>query len=197
MMKLKVFWLFLIAFVPCFLAEKYLRKEASPPTVKFLDIPKYLGLWYQVSANALVYVTIEPFAFCVTALYGKIDNRTVITVHNYARTGAPNGIKSTIDGYAFQPDPTNQPGKLKVVFRLNTGSYWILGLGPINTQNLYDWSIVSDYSGSLLFVLARNVTTFNENYRTDVNNMLINLGFTGSKAPINTYQGSKCIYVSK
>jgi apolipoprotein D and lipocalin family protein len=195
MMKLKVFWLFLIAFVPCFLAEKYLRKEASPPTVKFLDIPKYLGLWYQVSANALVYVTIEPFAFCVTALYGNNENGT-ISVRNYARTGSPTGIKTTIDGYAFQPDPTNNPGQLEVVFPQGPGSYWILELGPINSDNLYDWSIVSDSSGSLLFVLARNVTFFNENYRTEVNSNLTNLGFTGSKAPIDTYQGRKCIYES-
>jgi lipocalin len=42
----------------------------NPDTVDSLDVPKYLGLWYQMSADQIVYSTFEKDAYCATAFYG-------------------------------------------------------------------------------------------------------------------------------
>lgn len=44
--------------------------KINPDTVDSLDIPKYLGLWYQIAADQIVYSTFENDAYCCTALYG-------------------------------------------------------------------------------------------------------------------------------
>ena len=72
--------------------------------------------------------------------------------------------------------------------------YWILELGPINDDGLYDYSIVSDSVGLFLFVLARNVTTFFNLYNDEVLATLVDLGFVGPTKPIPTYQGPDCVY---
>ena len=66
-----------------------------------MDVPKYLGLWYQMSADQIVYTTFEKDAYCATALYGDNGNGT-LSVHNYATVGGPNGTVYVIDGYAYQ-----------------------------------------------------------------------------------------------
>jgi len=166
-------------------------------TVDSLDVPSYIGLWYQVYADKLVYDTIEPDAFCVTAQYALKEDGT-ISVHNYQTTASPNSGVSVIDGYAYVPKP-EEPGQLKVHFDDVSGPvdppYWVLALGPKNADNLYDWSIVSDPFKAYLFVLARDVKQFNEKYDEEVTALLAELGFTTRlNKPIATYQGEDCMY---
>jgi lipocalin len=151
-----------------------------------------------MSADQIVYSTFEKDAFCCTALYGDNGNGT-LSVHNYAKIGSPNGTDYLIDGYAYQTKPDTYPGELKVVFDSEAAApfpapYWILDLGPVNANNLYDWAIVSDNFSTFLFVLARDVATFNAKYKTAVYKELTKLGFTGRTAPIDTYHGSDCVY---
>lgn len=174
--------------------------KINPDTVASLDIPKYLGSWYQMAADQIVYSTFEKDAFCATAVYGDNGDGT-LSVHNYATIGKPDGSTYIIDGYAYQTDAENYPGKLKVVFDSDDAApfpapYWILELGPVNADGLYDWAIVSDSFSEFLFVLARDVTTFNTLYKDSVYTELSKLGFTGKTAPIDTYQGTDCVYES-
>ena len=139
-------------------------------------------------------------SFCDTAFYGDNGDGT-ISVHNYATLDSPSGSAYTIDGYAYQTNPTSEPGQLNVVFQSDDAfpfpaPYWILELGPINADGLYDYAIVSDSFSLFLFVLARDVTTYNAKYRSSVSKTLIELGFTGIKAPIESYQKSDCVYES-
>ena len=66
----------------------------------------------------------------------------------------------------------------------------------MNINNMYDYAIVSDNLSAYLFVLARDVAAYNSKYKADVENTLKQLGFTGRKAPIETYQGADCVYES-
>lgn len=95
-------------------------------------------------------------------------------------------------GHAYVQN-SSEPGQLSL--KLDnvpfTGSYWVLGLGPMN-DGLYEWSIVSDRSSATLFILARNVTSFKTNYDHDVLRKVEKLGFTGFSKPIPSYQGSDC-----
>ena len=170
----------------------------NPDTVDELDVGKYLGLWYQMYADPIVYATFEKDSYCCTALYGENQNST-ISVHNYATIGAPNGTVYTIDGYAYQDNMPDEPGQLKVKFSSDDAfafpaPYWVLDLGPINADGLYDWAIVSDNLSLYLFVLARNVEVFISKYDAEVTQKLTELGFTGKSAPVKTYHGKDCVY---
>lgn len=66
----------------------------------------------------------------------------------------------------------------------------------MNEKGLYDYAIVSDNLSAFLFVLARDVSTFNNKYKASVSATLTKLGFTGKTAPIDTYQGQDCVYES-
>ena len=173
--------------------------KLNPDTVKTLDVSKYLGLWYQMAADQIVYSTFEKDAYCDTALYGANGDGTV-SVHNYAKIGSPNGTNYLIDGYAYQTNPETYPGQLKVKFESTSSAppvpapYWILELGPENASGLYDWAIVSDNLSSFLFVLARDVNTYNSKYKSEIMAELTKLGFTGRTAPIDTYHGADCVY---
>jgi lipocalin len=174
--------------------------KVNPDTVDELSIPAYLGDWYQMAADEIVYSTFEKDAYCSTARYGDNGNGT-LSVHNYATIGSPSGSVYTIDGYAYQTKPDTEPGQLKVVFDSSDAApfpapYWILELGPINANGLYDWAIVSDSLSMFLFVLARDVNTYNSKYKADVTATLTSLGFVGKTAPIDTYQGTDCVYES-
>jgi apolipoprotein D and lipocalin family protein len=177
-----------------------LRAAFGPPeTVKSLDLPAYLGLWYQMASDEVVYATFEKDAYCSTALYGDNGDAT-ISVHNYATIGGPAGTTYLIDGYGYIPDPA-EPGQLMVSLTGHNAvpfptPYWILELGPINKNGLYDYAIVSDNMASTLFVLARDVNTYNSQYRESVSKRLTELGFVGRKAPIDMYQGTDCVYES-
>jgi len=182
-------------------ADKNLKIHLNPDTVDELDVPAYLGLWYQMAADQIVYSTFEKDSYCDTAQYGDNGDGT-LSVHNYAKIGSPsNGTDYVIDGYAYQTKPDEEPGQLKVVFDSDDAApfpapYWILELGPKNADGLYDYSIVSDSVSEFLFVLARDVDTFNTKYKDSVYATLTELGFTGNTAPIDTYHGSDCVYES-
>jgi lipocalin len=164
-------------------------------TVDVLDLDAYVGLWYQMYADKLVYDTIEPDAECVTAMYAFQADGTV-SVHNYQTTASPDSGMDTIDGYADVPD-AEEPGQLEVFFDTSPvgAPYWVLALGPKNAEGLYDYSIVSDPFTAYLFVLARDVDTFNAKYDEEVLKQLETLGFTNKyNSPIATYQGKDCVY---
>eukprot|EP00598_Pedospumella_elongata_P011672 CAMPEP_0185011820 /NCGR_PEP_ID=MMETSP1098-20130426/97983_1 /TAXON_ID=89044 /ORGANISM="Spumella elongata, Strain CCAP 955/1" /LENGTH=211 /DNA_ID=CAMNT_0027540861 /DNA_START=67 /DNA_END=702 /DNA_ORIENTATION=+ len=174
--------------------------KVNPDTVASLDVPKYLGLWYQMAADKIVLSTFQKDSFCATAVYGDNGDGT-LSVHNYATIGSPAGSPYTIDGYGYQTNPDTYPGQLKVVLEGPDASpypapYWILELGPVNTSGYYDWAIVSDSFSSTLFVLARDPATFNAQYKESVYTELTKLGFTGYSAPIDVYQGVDCVYES-
>lgn len=174
--------------------------KINPDTVATLDVPKYLGLWYQMAADAIVHDTFEKDSFCSTAVYGLNGDGT-ISVHNYATIGGPTGKPYTIDGYAYQYNMPDKPGQLKVKFDSSDASpfpapYWILQLGPVNANNYYDWAIVSDNLSSSLFILARDPQDFNKKYKDSVYKTVADLGFTGFSKPIDTYQGTDCVYES-
>eukprot|EP01035_Chromulina_nebulosa_P018198 gene18198-23860_t len=158
-------------------------KGPNGSVVETLDVSKYLGLWYQMYADAIVYNTFEKDSYCATALYGDNGDGT-ISVHNYAKTGSANtnGTDYVIDGYAYQYDSSYQ-GKLKVHFDSDDAApfdapYWVLELGPVNED-------------------ARDVSVFNEKYDATVLAELTTLGFTGVKKPIATYQGPTFIKLAQ
>jgi len=171
-------------------AENLLPKV---PTVKELTVDKYIGRWYQVYASRSVLFTFEQGASCVYADYGKQQDGS-ISVLNVA---TKQGMRDAIEGYAYIPDP-RAPGQLKVHFDSAPsgvdGDYWVVALGPVNEQGLYDWSIVSDPLKALLFILTRDVQKFHQQYEEEVLTKVAEMGFVRFwNTPILTEQ-NQCMY---
>ncbi len=164
-------------------------------TVPELNQEKYLGRWYQMYSDFAVEATFENNSYCVTADYGLYSNKTV-SVLNRERNFNVSGPVRPIYGWANVNNET-EPGQLTVHLQTTEfpAPYWVYQLGP-DTYNgsQYEYSIVSDPFKLTLFVLARNVTSFRENWETQVLDYLESEGFTNFlNKPIPTVQDN-CTY---
>ena len=147
-------------------------------TVETLDLEKYQGRWYQIYGNNFDQL-FEKFSSCITADYAIMPAGNVSVVNSqYEKIY---GIEQ-IAGYAYygyNTDPKLYPGELMV--HLNgvphDAPYWVYNLGPENDNNYYDWAIVSDPVKLSLFVLARDVDTYYNDYDDEVVEILNEYGF--------------------
>jgi apolipoprotein D and lipocalin family protein len=163
----------------------------SEPTVKTLDLEKYSGRWYQVYGNNFDQL-FEKFCTCITADY-KIEPTGNVSVINSQYN---KDHLEQIYGYAYysssNPNPKLFPGQLTVHLDgvPRDAPYWVYNLGP-ELNNLYEWSIVSDPLKISLFVLARDVDRYFENYDEQVQNILTDYGFYN----LVKVEHENCVYV--
>lgn len=157
--------------------------------VETLNLKEYLGRWYQVYGD-LPDDAFEGKASCIIADY-SLQNKTTVDVLNSQTS--PKGKLQQIKGIAYYDDG-NSGGQLTVqLANLPPAPYWVVELGPVE-NDMYQYSIVSDDKKLSLFVLARNVSEFNEKYDTIVLKQLDDLGFnTYINKPIPVNQDN-CSY---
>lgn len=137
-----------------------------------LDLPTYMGKWYQVYKDNFNKV-FQGFGRCSTAEYSILDTNKVSVLNQQINQ---KNEYDTIDGYAYYKDD-DCCGYLTVnLSGAPEASYWVLELGPV-VDNLYDYSIVSDNLGLSLFVLARDVDRFYSLYNDAVLKSLNEFGF--------------------
>ena len=75
--------------------------------------------------------------------------------------------------------------------------YWVIDLGPYNSDGLYDYAVVSDNLDAGLYVLARDPAVFAATYDADVTAFLAANGFTGKiNSPVATVQTPDCHYAT-
>lgn len=128
-----------------------------------VDLDKYQGLWFQIADYPQFY----EYLFCneCTRANYMIESNDTIRVINQAR-----GFNDcTIKGTAKIPD-FNDPGKLVIHFdgfgeNNNGAQYWIYEVGPVNNNNLYEWSIVSNENKTSCYVLYRQPNMKNVLYQ--------------------------------
>ena len=146
-------------------------------TVNFLDLDKYQGRWYQIYGNNFDQL-FEKFASCITADYTLIPNGNVSVLNSqYEKTKGITQIKGYAY-YGYNTDSKSYPGELTV--HLNgvpyDSPYWVYNLGP-EVNSYYEWAIVSDPLKVSLFVLARDVDVYYDEYDNEVVKILHNNGF--------------------
>jgi len=175
----------------------------SIDVVPHVNTTAYLGRWYQMYANVLVYDSFERNAVCATADYG-IYGANNVSVFNAERVKVPTGAESVIHGYAFRPDTSVDAKLLVHFFGHVNGEYWIVDIGPQTFYGdrdcapCYEYSVVTDSHQLSLFVLARDPVAFKTNYQAKILTDLKNLGFTKFyNAPKETLQNSECEYPPK
>ena len=146
-------------------------------TITTLNLESYVGRWYQIYGNKFDQF-FEKLASCITADYGLIPSGNISVLNSQYED---NKIVQ-IEGHAYyssmNKNPSLFPGQLTVNLDgvPHDSPYWIYNLGPI-VDVQYEWAIVSDPIMLSLFVLARNVDKFNENYNSEVVSILNEYGF--------------------
>ena len=113
-------------------------------TVKQLDIPRFMGKWYEIARYEHIF---EKGMTHVTAEYSLEPNGKIRVVNR----GIKNGKQKEIVGKAKQPDPTEYPGRLKVTFFLwFYADYYILEL-----DDDYQYALIGSSSDKYLWILSR------------------------------------------
>lgn len=162
-------------------------------TVNELDLNKYSGRWYQVYGNKFD-LTFQGRSKCITADYTIVPDKNVSVLNSQYTL---NDELEQIEGFAYYSDNVNskeEPGKLTVHLDgvPRDSPYWVLNIGS-EVDGYYDWAIVSDPFGLSLFVLARNVDRYYDNYDDYVLTLLKDYGFDN---PIQIEQDN-CDYVQE
>jgi lipocalin len=141
---------------------------SSPVTVQELDVNKYLGHWYQVYGSP-TNVIFQGYGTCITADYGIMENGDVSVLNSQVNLYDE---LEQINGYAYYKN-VSEPGKLTV--HLDgvpvDSPYWVVKLGEVEDEQ-YQYSVITTPSGISLWVLARDLTTFFENYDSEVKDFL-------------------------
>ncbi|MDA9189570.1 lipocalin family protein [bacterium] len=126
----------------------------NPPldTVKYVEINKYLGKWYEIASIP------QKFQKGCTATSANYSLRADgdIKVVNSCRLGNPKGELKSAEARGWIKD-TETNAKLKVQFFLTkfkisflAGNYWILDLGED-----YEYALVGDKSRKYFWILSR------------------------------------------
>jgi apolipoprotein D and lipocalin family protein len=119
--------------------------KSSIKTMESVDVSKFLGTWYRISANPIIF---EPKCECARQVLSATEDGRV-AVHNSCVRTRPAGKLVEIKGFASAID--NSGAKLAVDFGLPwKGSYWILGF---DAQEGY--AIVTDQWGYSLYIMSR------------------------------------------
>lgn len=143
----------------------------NPPlqTVEKVDLPKYLGTWYEIARFEHFF---EKDCKNVSANYSMMDEETIKVINKCTKITS-NEFKEAM-GRAYAVDSSNS--KLKVsFFRPFYGDYWVL----ILDEN-YEYVVVGTPSREYLWILARNKTITAE-VKNSILEKLPSLGFDASK----------------
>ena len=136
--------------------------KCSPPTVARVDVPRYMGRWYEIARLPTPFQRADEAAI---AEYGLIPNGT-LSVRNIATR--PNGTQHDIHGYATVLNP---PENTKLAVRFSTwfgpfipvpkeGNYWILYV-----DHGYRHAIVGTPDRKYLWILSRTPRVTEQQYQ--------------------------------
>ena len=128
-----------------------------PETVPFVDIERYLGLWYQVASYPHFFQDAEcPLS---TAHYSLLEDGS-IRVENNCWSDEVNGTRlQTVEAVARPADGTNSWLKVRF-YDLFTADYLIIELD----ENYY-WAVVTTPEKSTLWILCRRPAMEEQLYR--------------------------------
>jgi len=120
------------------------RSHAPLPTVERLDIPRYMGTWYEIA-----HLPNRFQADCTADTQARYQ-QTGEQVEVLNRCRMKDGSVKAARGIA-KVVPESGNAKLRVsFFRPFYGDYWVLGLGPE-----YEWVLVGEPSREYAWVLSR------------------------------------------
>lgn len=137
------------------------------PTVKKVNINRYLGTWYEIARYKSYF---EEGCIDSRATYSLKKNGEIKVVNECIK----NGVLSKATGVAYTTNMSNS--KLKVsFFRPFYANYWILMLG-----HNYQYALIGDPSRKYLWILSRT-KTINKKLKKKILSKLSEFGYTEKK----------------
>lgn len=130
-----------------------------PVTVSGVDIPRYLGTWYEAARLPVAFQD-GPGLRCVdvTAVYSPRPDGTLDVVNTCRNAEAGGAIRSASAIASVVPGSGN--ARLRVAFFWPFhGDYWVIGLDPE-----YRWAVVGAPSRRVLWVLSRSTSMTETDY---------------------------------
>lgn len=119
----------------------------APPTVAGVDIPRYMGTWYEIASFPNRF---QKGCTATTATY-RLREDGKVAVTNRCRLGSPMGEENVAEATArLDPDQPDGSRLLVSFFPLIEGNYWILALDPD-----YQWVLVGAPGRDYLWILSR------------------------------------------
>jgi apolipoprotein D and lipocalin family protein len=116
-------------------------------TVKELDLERYMGTWYEI---ARFDHSFERGLVGVTANYSYRDDGKIKVVNTGYKNSLEGPYKEAV-GKAKQPNPQEEPGKLKVsFFWFFYADYFVFEL-----DEDYQWVLIGSSSDKYLWILSR------------------------------------------
>lgn len=147
-------WLLAAAFIICSLAQ---QAHAQLRTVPYVEVERYLGTWYQIARNPLIF---EGNCICSRQILSLGQGR--VDVYNSCNEPTTGELRE-IRGFATNNDPRSN-AQFTVDFGLpQKGQYWIIGLDVD-----YRYAVVSDPSLLSLYILSKTPTLASELYEEAV-----------------------------
>jgi apolipoprotein D and lipocalin family protein len=120
-------------------------KPKPLPVVKTLDLPRYMGLWYEVARMPIF--AQKGDETCYTDAYELLPDGRIAVQGTYQKKGA---LKK-LEGISWIPD-AQEPGKWKVRFIWPfSAHYWILDHDPN-----YQWTLIGHPNRKWLWIMARS-----------------------------------------
>jgi lipocalin len=145
---------------------------SNPPDIKTVDnfnITKYTGTWHQVYDNNYNKLFINNVS-CVRHHY-QSDFDTLVHI-SYLKQDE-NIFQKDSGVLKLNNDTTSGQLKISLDSQLLDNDYFITKLGPV-IDDEYQYAIVTDSFKLSLYVLARNINYFFDNYDDEVTNFLSN-----------------------
>lgn len=150
------------------------KNHAPLNTVNSVDLEKYAGKWYEISAFPQRF---QKGCECTTAEY-ELTSKGYVKVIN--RCKKPDGWDQA-EGKAFVQEGTNNT-KLKVQFFWPfKGKYWIIGLADD-----YSWAVVGHPNREYLWILSRTPEMKDETYES-ILQMVKDKGFDTDKLNVTKH----------
>lgn len=147
-----------ILLICAFLVAGFSQKSfAQLRTVPYVEVDRYLGTWYQIARNPLIF---EGNCICSRQVLSLVTDR--VDVYNSCNEPTTGELRE-IRGFATNND-ANTNAQFTVDFGLpRKGQYWIIGL-----DHDYRYAVVSDPSKLSLYILSKTPTLDQELYEEAV-----------------------------
>ncbi len=151
--------------------------------VAWVDLNRYVGQWYEIATTPSQQ---QQVCSGTKAIYSAGDDGR-INVTNQCNRGSLEGTVQTIDGYAEVVDETTN-AKLEVTFFGFGAPYWVIALDGADSDEPYQWAVVSGPSDSSMWILSRTAQLTDE-ARMAIETHLQERGYDTSRL-IDTAQAS-------
>ncbi len=116
----------IVALTVLFLAASLFADNKPLQTVPSVDIPRYLGTWYEIARFPFLQ---QKDCYNTTAIYSLNEDGTV-KVYNRCRKGSFDAADSVAIAKArLLDDPSHAKLKVKFFLLAPEGDYWIIRLG--------------------------------------------------------------------